>query len=111
MDKLETYRHHIKNIISEYGSHKVKHPLVEREQVIDEKNDHYEVLSVGWNGSDRIHNSVVHIDIRNGKIWIQRDNTEEGVANRFVEWGVPKQDIVLAFHSPYMRKLGEFAVE
>jgi XisI protein len=32
------------------------------------------------------------------------------VANRLVEMGVPKQDIVLAFQSPFMRQLSEFAV-
>jgi len=52
----------------------------------------------------------VHIDIKNGKIWIQHDGTERGVANDLVEWGVPKEDIVLAFHAPYRRQYTGFAV-
>jgi hypothetical protein len=58
-----------------------------------------------------VYGSIVHLDIRNGKIWIQHDGTEVGIANRLVEAGVPKTDIVLGFHSPFKRQFTEFAVE
>jgi hypothetical protein len=48
--------------------------------------------------------------IHNGKIWIEEDNTEEGLASLLVEAGVPKEDIVLAFHPPELRDLTEYAV-
>lgn len=48
---------------------------------------------------------------RTEEILIQHDGTEEGIANRLVDMGVPKEDIVLAFHAPYKRKYTEFAVE
>ena len=32
------------------------------------------------------------------------------MAQELVEAGVPKQDIVLAFHAPYKRKFTDFAV-
>ncbi len=50
------------------------------------------------------------MDIKNGKIWLQQDNTEIGMANEFLEMGVPKEDIVLAFYSPYIRQFTDFAV-
>ena len=68
-------------------------------------------MSVGWNGQHRIHGSLLHVDIKNGKIWIQHDGTEEGIANRLVAAGVPKDDIVLAFQSPFKRKFTDFAVD
>ncbi len=49
------------------------------------------------------------MDIKNGKIWIQHDGTKDGVADDLVELGVPKEDIVLAFHPPYKRKYTGFA--
>jgi aspartyl-tRNA synthetase len=49
-------------------------------------------MSIGWQNSQRVHGSIVHIDIRDGKIWIQHDGTEEGIANRLVAYGVPKSD-------------------
>jgi hypothetical protein len=46
----------------------------------------------------------------NNKIWIQQDGIEDGIANDFLKAGIPKSDIVLAFHPPDIRKLTEFAV-
>jgi hypothetical protein len=53
---------------------------------------------------------VSSVDVINGKLWIQRDGTEYGVANHFLEAGVPKEHIVLAFHTPVEREYTEFAV-
>jgi XisI protein len=39
-----------------------------------------------------------------------KNGTEVGVANELVEFGVPKHDIVLAYHSPFMRQYDGFAV-
>jgi hypothetical protein len=50
------------------------------------------------------------IDIKDDKIWVQRDFTEAGLAERLVELGVPKNDIVLAFRSPFVRQFTGFAV-
>jgi hypothetical protein len=50
-----------------------------------------------------------YLDIKDGKIWIQRDLTEEGIANELVELGVAKSDIVLAFRAPHIRQFTDFA--
>jgi hypothetical protein len=50
------------------------------------------------------------VEIINNKIWIQCDNTEDGIALELVAAGIPKSDIVLAFHPPDVRKFTEFAV-
>ena len=48
--------------------------------------------------------------IKDEKIWIQYDGTEIGTANELVELGVPKEDIILAFHAPYKRPYTGFGV-
>jgi hypothetical protein len=53
---------------------------------------------------------VLHLDIKKGKIWIQYDGTEVGIADELVKLGVPKKDIVLAFHDPLLREYTGFAV-
>jgi hypothetical protein len=50
------------------------------------------------------------VDIRDGRILIQHDGTEEGIAHAFLQAGIPHQHIVLAFHHPEKRKLTPFAV-
>ncbi|NNJ13478.1 XisI protein [Chloroflexales bacterium ZM16-3] len=109
MDKLAQYRTYIEQILREYSAYKPSYGEVEVEIVIDHLHDHYQLLTVGWNKHQRIHGTLLHIDIRDGKIWIQQDGTEEGVANRFVAQGVPKTDIVLGFQPPYKRPYTDFA--
>ncbi len=54
-------------------------------------------MLVGWQGIRRVHGCLVHVDIIDGKLWIQRDGTENGIARDLLEAGVPRERIVLAF--------------
>lgn len=86
------------------------HGQIETEAVIDSERDHYEVMHVGWDGPRRIHGSVVHIDIINGKIWIQYDGTSRPVAEALLEAGVPHEDIILGFHPAELRHYTDFGI-
>ncbi len=44
------------------------------------------------------------------KVWIQCDETEEGIATDLMEAGISKEDIVLGFRYPKVRKYTGFAV-
>ncbi|NEP57080.1 MAG: XisI protein [Symploca sp. SIO2G7] len=78
--------------------------------ILDREHNHYLLMFVGWQEQQREYGSLIHIDIKGDKIWIQSDGTEVGVANELVEAGVPKQDIVLAFKSPFKGRFTEYAV-
>ncbi len=110
MGRLDDYRQYIEIIIEKYGSYKPSYGDVEIQLIFDREHNHYQLVSVGWDRNERIRSCILHIDIKDGKIWIQHDGTEVGVANELVGMGVPKHDIVLAFHAPARRKYTEFAV-
>ncbi len=110
MDTLATYRTIIKEVIRHYAQYTPSHGQVQVETVFDEANDHYELMHVGWSGHYRIHGSVLHIDIRDGKVWIQHDGTEDGIAEELVQAGIPRSDIVLGFKPPHVRPLTDYAV-
>ncbi len=112
MDKIMQYRELIKNIITEYDRLVHKSPDYHSETclVFDETHDHYLWLTVDWQEDKRLKSTHVHIRIKNEKIYIEEDWTEEGIANELLREDVPKEDIVLAFHDPETRKLTEFAV-
>ncbi len=109
MDSLTHYRETIKSILQEHSVHKPAYGDIEVELILDEQHDHYELSYIGWDGYNRIHGSIIHIDIKNGKIWIQYDGTDDEIANRLVEAGIPQSQIVLAFQPPYKRKYTDFA--
>lgn len=48
--------------------------------------------------------------LQNGKVWIEEDLTEDGIATWLLEHGVPNMEIVLGFQPPLIRPSGEFAV-
>ncbi|MBF2015967.1 MAG: XisI protein [Rivularia sp. T60_A2020_040] len=110
MEKLDKYRQIIQDILREHGAIKSSNEDVEPQIVFDTERNHYQLIHVGWSNQRRIYGCVIHLDIKDHKIWIQHDGTEDGVANELVQRGVPKQDIVLAFHSPFKRQFTEFAV-
>ena len=106
---IEKYRQLIQSIIEKHSSCGSDKDEIETEIACDIKRDRYLMFHIGWRGERRVYGCVIHIDIKDDKIWIQRDGTEVGIATLLLEQGVPQEDIVLAFHSPYMRQFTEFA--
>ncbi len=109
MDTLDTYRQIIQNVLKEYVQIQYAYGKIENEILFDREHDRYMVVSVGWQDVKRIHGCLIHIDIVNGKVWIQRDGTEHGIASELEQAGIPKEHIVLGFHSPDVRQYTEYA--
>lgn len=109
MVPVSEYPELVKRFLREYASFKPSYGDVQVEAIFDDAQGHYEVIHAGWVAGKRVHGSILHVDIRDDKIWIQHDGTERGVATDLVEAGVPKERIVLAFQSPAKRKMTAFA--
>jgi hypothetical protein len=109
MDTLTQYRQHIQNFIIEKAD-QVWDKRIQAEVIFDCDRDRYQLIYVGWRNSKRVYGVVLHVDIIDNKIWIQQDGTEIGIANKLVELGISKEDIVLAFNPPDLRKYTDFAV-
>jgi hypothetical protein len=107
---LETYRDYIQQVLKDYARLGSPDDEVETQLIFDTDHDHYQLVYAGWKNRRRRYGCVLHIDIKDGKIWIQHDGTEIGIANELVNLGVPKDDIVLAFHEPFVRPYTGFAV-
>ncbi|MBE9139407.1 XisI protein [Nodosilinea sp. LEGE 07088] len=110
MGSVEHYRQLVRELLTEYSQVDFSNPQLETELIFDLQRDRYQVVHVGWSNKRRVYGCVLHLDIIDGKIWIQHDGTEGGIANELVDRGVPKHDIVLGFHSPFKRQFTEFAV-
>ncbi len=115
MEKLNDLRETVEKVLLEWAEFikpRIAPPdeKFEPQVIFDRERDRYALFYVGWKGNRRTHSLITHLDIINGKIWIQEDNTEEGVATDLEKYGVPKNKIVLAFKSPALRKYTEYAV-
>jgi len=110
MGAIEQYRTILRHVMADYAVGGRQNGDLRTELVVDEHQNHFEVISVGWDGEERIHHSVLHVDIIDGKVWIQNNNTDRQIGKELVEAGIPREDIVLAFHPAELRKYTEFAV-
>lgn len=110
MDDVSRYREIVRDLILEYAAYKPSVGEIRVEAIIDEQKGHFELIHAGWAGSHRVHGSVIHIDIVDGKVWLEYDGTSEVIAEKLVEAGIPKDRIVLAFKPPDIRPETGYAV-
>ncbi|MEQ9671050.1 element excision factor XisI family protein [Coleofasciculus sp. G2-EDA-02] len=110
MAKLDQYREIVQKLLQDYAAFSRDDQEVETELIFDTTRDHYQLVHIGWQGERRIYGCILHLNIKDGKIWLQHNGTENDIAAELVEMGIPKSDIVIGFHSPFKRQFTEYAV-
>lgn len=110
MDKLTSYSQIIRQILTDLTVVPFAYGEIDIAPVFDVEHDRYLVVNTGWKRNDRIYGPIAHLDIINGKIWIQRDGTEDGLPGLLLKAGIPKDDIVIAYRTPADRALIGFAI-
>jgi hypothetical protein len=109
MEKSAAYRQILKEAIRTYAQ-RPSHGEIEVATLFDEVSEHYQLVLFGWNMDTRVYAVIVHARLHGGKIWIEQDGTADGVADALLAAGIPREDIVLAFHAPWKRQFTDFAV-
>jgi hypothetical protein len=109
-DKAYRYRQIIQNLLARLAAIPNIERGIEDRVLFDEANDNYAVIAEGWDGEERVHHVVAHLELINGKVWIQVDNTDLVLARELESKGIPKSDIVLGFRAPGIRSESEYAV-
>lgn len=110
MDKLTRYREIIRKELGEFAAWANPGEGVRSEVVFDPTLDHFELVESGWEGHRYIHIVLFHIDIIDGKVWIQHDATDRPIATELIRAGIPKEDIVLGFHPADVRPFTGYGV-
>ncbi|MFB2934950.1 XisI protein [Aerosakkonemataceae cyanobacterium BLCC-F154] len=110
MDRVGEYREIIERILTAHARIPYSHGEIESKLIIDRDRNNFVLMVSGWDGKRRVHGCVVHVEIINNKIWIQRDGIENGITDELVAAGIPKEQIVLAFHAPNVRQHTGYAI-
>src|SRR5690242_2807749 len=110
MDHLTQYRAIVRRLIEEYASFTPSYGDIRTEALVDPERDHYEVMQMGWDGHRRVHGSIIHIDIRDGKVWIEHNGTDVRLGEELVAAGIARKDIMLGFQPEELRSLSGFGV-
>ena len=110
MEKLQLYQKKIKEILDAYVAATKPNINEEVYVVTDDVKKHFLLYHNSWQNSSRDYGCILHIRLKNEKVYVEYDGTDVGFADTFVEAGIPKQDIVLAFHAPAKRPYTGFAI-
>lgn len=110
MANLVQYRETIQKLLQDYAAFSRGEEDIETELICDTTRDHYQLVHVGWQNDRRVYGCILHLDIKEGKVWLQHNGTENDIAAELVEMGIPKNDIVIGFHSPFKRQFTEYAI-
>lgn len=108
--KVKKYEKAILSILNEYAKIKYANVTGGNQLIADTKNHRYQVVTIGWEGDNFVHDCPLHFDIINGKIWVQQNMTEWEVGQMLEDNGVPKNDIVAGFLPPELREYSKYAV-
>ena len=86
MDKLEKYRQILQKIIKKHANYQPTSGDIETIYICDVDQDNYLLINVGWNQSGRVHAVDLHLRIKQEKIWIEWDGTENGITEELLEF-------------------------
>jgi XisI protein len=110
MDKLDYYRTCVQELLERHSQYKTQDQDVENKLFFDTVRDHYQLMRVGWKELKRVYHTVLHFDIKDGKIWLQQNTTDIDVGQELQEMGIPKEDIILGLHPVYKRPYTGYGV-
>jgi len=110
MAVIDQWRETLEETLQYYADLPYPYDHVKTYVVVSRDGNHFFLMHEGWQGHKRIHGMVVHAEIRDGKIWMHYDGIEGSITEELVSAGVPKENIVLAFHPPYVREHTGYAV-
>jgi|JI8StandDraft_2_1071088.scaffolds.fasta_scaffold09709_3 hypothetical protein len=111
MDTLLNYRAIIQSVLQEHADYRNSANSPYRSRIlVDETRDSYALIDSGWEGDRYFHSNPIHVEIIDGLIWIQNDETESGVARDLLDRGIAQQAIVLGFRHPKVRPHTGFAI-
>ena len=112
MAKVIHYANIIKDVLGRFKELCDRQPTagVDSMLICDDQNFAYLFLVTGWTKHERVRGATLFLRVKNDKIWVEEDWTDYEIVDKLLKAGVPKSDIVLAFHSPEKRPYTEFAV-
>ena len=92
MDTRLRYQNIIKSILQNHADYRASLPDGYTSQVVfDDERGQYLVLDMGWHGDRYLHATPIHLSLVGDKVWVQFDDTEEGVATDLMAAGVSKK--------------------
>lgn len=109
-EKIIQYQTIIIQFLEQQAAYRRNLPDLETQLIFDTKNHHYQLIRLGFRKDKFIYICPFHFDIKNGKVWIQQNQTDIEIGERLNALGIPKCDIVFGFITEDLRELSGYGV-
>ena len=97
----------MQRVVEKHAGVSRREDQVEIVPICDTVHDNYLIMRLGWDRVGRAHHILFHFRLKEGKVWIEWDGIEYGIAHDLLEAGIPKEDIIMAFYGREPRPLTE----
>lgn len=98
--KPTRYRQLLRQVVEMHAVMKPSDRKIDSLAICDPTNDNYLLMDVGYNHVGRADDVIVHLRLReDGKVLIEYDGIEYGIAHDLLEAGIAKEDILLNMYA------------
>ena len=100
LDKLTRYRAILQQVIGMHAALKPSNRKLDSLAIADTNTDNYLLMDIGNDELGRVDDVIIHLRLReDGKVLIEYDGIEYGIAPDLVEAGIAKEDILLNMYA------------
>ena len=112
MDKIEKYNKILQSLILKYAAYKPRYTPNEWQPICDKERGEYLLLKfvLGKDGESKNKYPIFHFRLKNGKVYVEENNTDSDIVAEMLDLGIKKQDLILADYSISNRKQNDFAL-
>ncbi len=108
MPTTHTYSTAIQQILTEYAEYMATDDVLQVETLFDTQRHHYQIMVLGWQNNQRVYHNLMHLDIINGQIWVQNNNTQFTLIEDFDRLHIPRKDIVNGLIPARRRQIADY---
>jgi XisI protein len=94
---IQTLRTAIKTVLNQYAQYVPSHGEIRLETLFDTEQDRYALMQTGWSQKRRIRGNLIYIVLKEQRIIIEYDGTEQGISDDILACGIPIENIIFAF--------------
>ena len=111
MTKLKQYKKILTEVFTYQSTlHFSNAPEVEQQLIINKDETQFLVMVIGWIEEEYKHFTLLHAQLKDDKVWLHQNNTDEDIGAVLEKKGIPKLEIVIGFLTPFERALSDYAV-
>ena len=100
LDKLTCYRELLQQVIGRHAAMKPSNRKLDSLAIADTKTDNYLLMDIGNDELGRVDEVIIHLRLRDdGKVLIEYDGIEYGIAQDLLEAGIAPEDILFNMYA------------